>query len=446
MSNFSDIYTEYCQTHGTPERIEIMLCDMNAVLRGKWLPSSEIDKLGKGSVRLPMSTYCPNILGNDVEETGLGIVSGDPDANLVPVVETLCNVPWADGDVAQILVEMTDDNGEISTLSSRQILANVWDRFKAQGLHPVIACELEFYVFHPRDDPDQSPTPPDWSPDAQNYDLDVLSRSEDLLRDIQAAALAMDMPIDTLIAEFGPGQFEINFQHTDNVLFAADTALMFRRLVRGVVQNHGMEATFMAKPYAEHPGNGMHLHASVLDDDGNNIFASDDGVGERLFHAVGGVLETMPELQAIFAPHLNSYRRFQANSFAPTHPNWGLDHRGAAIRLPDTDNRAARLEHRISGADVNPYLAFAAILGGMLHGLDNKLPVPPAIDADEAVIPEKLTHDWSTAVDKFATSNIAAQIFGAEYRDIYATVRRDEIAQLTTEIAPIEYRTYLNRL
>lgn len=447
MSLFEDEFQSYCAKHGTPDHIELMLCDVNAVLRGKWLPSESVGKFETGAVRLPLSTYVPNIMGNEVEATGLGIVVGDPDGRLVPIAGTLHPVPWAPGNVAQVLVEMTDHDGVISPVSPRQILKTVLKEFKSQGLHPVVSTELEFYLLKRRAKATDAPLPPARSPDAQNFDLEVLARQQAILQEILSAAQAQGMPSDTLIAEYGAGQFEVNFHHTDDVLAAAETAILFRRLVRAIAAKHGLEATFMAKPYADKPGNGLHVHASVVDDKGNNIFNTDgDEVALQLQHAVGGVLSTMRDLQAIFAPHLNSYRRFQPNSFAPSAPDWGIDNRGAAIRLPEISGPAARLEHRISGADANPYLVLAAILGGMMHGLETAPPIPLPLDDPKAEPAERLTADWSTAVERFAQSSIASRIFGQHYRDVYVAVRRDEIEQLTTVISPLEYRYYLSRL
>ena len=202
----------------------------------------------------------------------------------------------------------------------------------------------------------------------------------------------------------------------------------------------------MAKPYAEFPGNGMHVHASIIDKDGTNIFDAGGEVSATLKAAVGGVLGSMRDLQAIFAPHMNSYRRFQPASFAPSAPDWGFDNRAAALRLPETKGPGARLEHRISGADVNPYLAITAILGGMLAGLDTQCDLPLPLDDPAATPAAPLTDNWSEAVERFAASEIAKTLFGVRYRDLYAEVRRDEISQLTREISQIEYRTYLGRL
>ena len=448
MADFLAEYAAYCDAHGRPDRLELMLCDLNAVLRGKWLPGDDEKKLATGGVRLPLSTYAPNILGAEVEATGLGIVVGDPDGRIVPVPGSLKPVPWAKGHVAQVQVEMLDpDTGEVSQLSPRVQLTNMAARFADRGLTPVLATELEFYLFKPRSDMDAGPTPPDRSPDAQNYDLEVLERTQAILDDILSASAAQGLATDTLIAEYGPGQFEINFHHTSDVMQAADTALLFRRLVRGVARAHGMEATFMAKPYADHPGNGMHAHVSVVDAEGKNIFDHDeDGPSERLRAAVGGCLETMRDAQAVFAPHMNSYRRFQPMSFAPSAPDWGFDNRAAGVRLPEVTGPAARLEHRIAGADVNPYLVIAAILGGMLHGLDTAPALPLPLDDPNATPAERLTDNWRAAVGTFATSPFITDLFGARYQEVYAKVREDEIAQLTTEISQVEYRTYLGRL
>ena len=448
MTDFEAEYKAYCKEFGEPDRIELMLCDINAVLRGKWLPGDQVNKFEQGTVRLPLSTYAPNILGTEVEATGLGILIGDPDGVIVPIKGSLKHMPWAEGNVAQALVEMVDENGNLSTLSTRYHLQQVAQRFAAKGLTPVVATELEFYIVQKRDESTDAPTPPEGLPDAQNYDLEVLNHSEAILTEILDSARAQGLATDTLIAEYGPGQFEVNFHHTDNVLDAADTALLFKRMVLAIVDKHGFEATFMAKPYADEPGSGMHVHASVLDKDGNNIFAAtvEDEVSDTLRAAVGGTLATMRDAQAIFAPHMNSYRRFQPNSFAPSAPDWGVDHRGAGIRLPEINGMGARLEHRISGADVNPYLVLAAVLGGILYGLENDCPLPLPLDDDHATSSEPLTHDWTTAVEYFAESNFIADIFGEEYRHIYAAVRRDEISELASIITSVEYRYYLSRL
>jgi len=442
---FLDEFARYEASHGTPDRIETILVDFNAMLRGKWLAGDDAGKLDKGQVRLPISTYTPNILGEELAQTGIGAIAGDPDGTVRPVPGTLKPVPWAMGHVAQVQVEMDAPGPEFDGFSTRRLLADMVARFAQRGLKPVLATELEFYIFQPRALPQDAPCPPDHAPNAQNYELDVLDRTAEILTEIQSASHAQNLPTDALIAEFGPGQYEINFHHTDDVLAAADTAIQFRRLVRGVTRRHGMEATFMAKPYAGHPGNGMHVHVSVTGENGN-IFSADTGIADPLKHAVAGVLGTMAEAQAIFAPHLNSFRRFGPGSFSPNRPDWGLDNRGAAIRLPETKGPGARLEHRISGADVNPYLVLTAILGGILHGFDTTPALPLPLDDPNATPAPPLAHDWRAAMDIFAQSPFIADLLGQRFRDVYAMVKYDEIAKLTAPITTMEYKTYLGRL
>lgn len=445
--SFLDEYAAYCAEHGTPERLELLLPDINAVLRGKWLPGDQARKLPDGAVRLPLSTYAPNIMGHEVCASGYGSKVGDPDGYLKPLPGTLRRMPWVGGNIAQVFCDMEDEEGAVTLLSPRLYLTRVLDRLAAHGWTPVIAPELEFYILRQRARSEDAPQPPTRTPQAQNYDMELLHRAEPMLNDILSACEMQGIPTGSLIAEYGPGQFEVNFKHTDNALGAADNVLMFRRLVRAVVDSHGMEATFMAKPYAEYPGNGMHVHVSLIDAEGRNIF--DTGTEEMsplLRHAVGGTLATMRDMQTIFCPHLNSIRRFGPGSFAPSAPEWGSDHRGAAVRIPEDWGPAARLEHRICGADVNPYLALAAILGGVLHGIENQIDPGPPLEGDEPSGVEPLEADWAGTVDRFERSAFAREIFGEEYCNVYTHVRRDEIAQLTTIISPVEYRYYLSRL
>ncbi len=447
MSSAATEYEAYVAAHGAPERIELLLCDLNAVLRGKWLPPDAIAKLDQGAVRLPVSAHAPSIMGYDASGAGLGIEVGDPDGALTPVLGTMKPVPWAAAPAAQMLVDMLGPEGGLSWLSTRRILKSVLDRFAAKGLRPVVAVELEFYVLARRARAEDPPEPPERTPDAQNYDLETLSRHEDLIRAFLDAASRQGLPTDCLVAEFGQGQFEINFHHTEDALAAADDAIFFKRTVREVAAKRGLEATFMAKPYADQPGNGMHVHVSLLDDAGRNVFASErEGeVAAPLRHAVAGLIATMADLQAIFAPHMNSYRRFQKKAFAPSTPDWGVDNRAAGVRLPDTNGPAARFEHRICGADVNPYLALAGVLGGALRGLEAGEEPPPPLDDPAATPTEPLCQEWTQSVERFAGSEIAADIFGADYRDVYAAVRRGEIEELTRIISPVEYRYYLSR-
>ncbi|SHF20878.1 glutamate--putrescine ligase [Modicisalibacter ilicicola DSM 19980] len=433
------------------ERIEVLCVDMNGIPRGKWVPADQLDKVMNGKVRLPLSTQSLDIWGADNDElTGLSQSIGDPDGECRADERTLVPLPWASA--SQVLTTLHALDGSPSFMDPRGILANVVERFHRHGWTPVVAIELEFYLLdadwrhtgHPS--PPRALCPGGVPKGLQLYELDAMDALDDVLNTIRDYAVFQRVPADTLIAEFGPGQFEVNLWHREDALAAADDALYFKRLVAQAARRHDLASTFMAKPYTEQAGSGMHLHVSVIDDAGHNILDRDNGAG-HLEAAVGGVMQGLLEAQAVFAPHANSYRRFQPDCFAPIECNWGYDHRGAAVRIPECRGPAARLEHRVAGADANPYLVTAALLGGMLQGLEQRIPPPPAIDQNEASQPlDRLTHDWLLAIERFAASDAMADILGTAYRDLYAKVKRHEAQRLLATVTDIDHLTYLTRL
>jgi glutamine synthetase len=256
-------------------------------------------------------------------------------------------------------------------------------RFKALGLTPVVASEMEFYLLREEDDALGRPvhTQTDRVGGAlasgQTYCIETMESMSEVMHGIRDACIAQGLPIDTLINESAPSQYEINLYHSPDALVAADQGMMLQRVIKGVARQQGLRATFMAKPFGDLAGNGMHVHCSLLDDQGNNAF--DDGTGQGnalLRQAVAGCLATIEESMLLFAPNLNSYRRFQRGTHAPLAPSWGYENRTVSVRIPADSPGATRIEHRVAGADANPYLVIAAILGGMLHGIENKLEAP----------------------------------------------------------------------
>ena len=421
-------------------RIDVMISDMNGILRGKWLPVDAAEKLLAGKMRLPVSTSALDMWGHDVDASKLGIVSGDKDGAIFPILSTLCSAPWYERGVGQILAELRQIDGSASPYDPRCRLAEIVRRFDALGLQPVVATELEFFLYKPEEG---FPMPA--TRGSHLYDLEQMDLFAPVLEGIQAACALQGIGSDVVLAESGIGQFEVNFKHVADALKAADWAVMFRRLVKGVARKHGYGATFMAKPFGEDAGSGMHVHVSLEDSSGENVFAS--AKGEALLgHALGGMLTTLEDLQLIFAPNLNSYRRFDRDGFAPTEANWGYDNRAAAIRVPETQGAGARFEHRVCGADVNPYLAIGAILGGALIGLKSKIDPGAPMDEDPAAKFCDLGSDWSAAVEKFALSEHATDVFGEEFVRVYSVLKRDEIRQLNKAVTDVEYRTYLDRI
>jgi glutamine synthetase len=216
---------------------------------------------------------------------------------------------------------------------------------------------------------------------------------------------------------------------------------MLQRLIRGVARNHELLATFMAKPFGDIAGNGMHVHCSLLDAQGNNAF--DDGTGEGtplLRQAIAGCLEIMADSMLLFAPTLNSYRRFTRGTHAPLAPSWGYENRTVAVRVPADAYAATRLEHRVAGADANPYLVVAALLAGILHGIENKLeaPAPMEGNAYEQLDPSLPQH-WSDAFNHFAGSAFIAEYFGREFQHVYAALKQQEMDEFDFHFTPQEY-------
>jgi glutamine synthetase len=280
--------------------------------------------------------------------------------------------------------------------------------------------------------------------------MEELDEFDGVLSGIRDACQAQGLPSDTIIVENGPGQFEVNLHHVADPLLAADHAILLRRAVRAMARRHDLHATFMAKPYGTAAGSGFHLHCSLLDGDGRNIF--DDGTPEgsdALRHAIAGMIAVMPESMLIFAPHLNSYRRFQPGAHAPTTASWGYENRTTSLRIPASANKARRFEHRPAGADANPYLVVAAILAGALHGLERRQEPPPVLagdgygDGNQAV---SLPLTWDGAIGAFQAGTVLRRYLGETVMRAFGTAKAQELTELSRRVTDVEYATYLGVL
>jgi glutamine synthetase len=250
----------------------------------------------------------------------------------------------------------------------------------------------------------------------------------------------MDIPADTAISETGLGQFEINLMHQEEALRAADDAWLFKMLVKGLARRHGFAASFMAKPYPEYSGNGLHTHFSLIDETGRNVFDNGGPEGSTILHqAVAGCLDAMHDSTLIFAPHANSYERLVPGAHAPTAICWGYENRTVAIRVPSGNPAARRLEHRVAGGDVNPYLMLAAILGGALRGIEEGQVPPPPVSGNAYAMPglPQVPRTWAEAIDDFGSSAAMARIFPHELIRNLVLTKRQELHYLA-ELSPEE--------
>ncbi|MFC4973644.1 glutamine synthetase family protein [Halomonas beimenensis] len=448
---------DFLERHPDIASIDLLISDLNGVMRGKRIPRTNLEKVYRDGVNLPASVFALDILGNTVEATGLGLETGDGDRVCRPVPGTLMPSPWLrNGRQAQLLMTMEDGDGSPYFADPRQVLARVLGRLGRTGLTPVVAVELEFYLVDRQRDalgmvqPPCSPASGERASQSQLYSINELDEYADFLEDIHAAARIQDLPLDTALKECAPGQFEINLLHTDDALGACDSAVLLKRLIKGVALQHGFEATFMAKPYGDEAGNGTHVHISLLDEAGRNVFAAEDGAPlgtPELQQAVAGLLEMMPASMALFAPNLNSFRRFQPGLYVPMAPTWGYDNRSVAVRIPSGPNEARRLEHRVAGADANPYLLVASLLAAIDHGLRQRLTPPPAVtgNAYDQVAPS-LTNSWCQALDLLADSEALIEALGPEFVRVFLANRRAERDQAMQAVSKLEYDWYLRHV
>lgn len=450
-----DRATNFLDAHPELKMLELLFVDINGVPRGKWLKPKGLIKAFSGDFTFPRSSYVSDIWGDTAVGTGLGMKSGDMDGVCVPVEHSLALAPWFKQATAQCLLSMNDRDGEPFFADPRQVLQRVLNRFTADKLTPVIALELEFYLLDqqrlPNGHPQLATLPgsPDRYSETQILDIIELQDFEDVFASINESCSAQDIPIETAIKEEAPGQFEINLYHHCDALLAADQTFLLKRIIKGCAHKHGYIATFMAKPFPELSGNGLHMHASVLDENGQNIFKMDDGKPQDQYgHAIAGLLNATPELMAFFAPHTNSYRRLSEDyNLAPTTLSWGYENRTALIRLPLAEAPAMRIEHRLAGADANPYLVVAAILAGIHHGLTTKPALPPEThnDANEQ-LPAELAITWREAINRIEASHIIKEYFGERFQNTYEIVKRGELLRFDTTITDFEYNSYLRHV
>jgi len=436
-------------TQSSAKALDVLIVDLQGNLRGKRIPAELANKALDGGTRLPLSTQLLDIWGDDCDHiTQKALSQGDPDGACVPSLSTLNDVPWREEE-QQVMASLCFEDGSPSLYDPRAQLSNMDDKLKSLGLTAVVAVELEFYIMDASTHQTGIPTPPGQLQlagdvkELQLYDLRVRDRLEPLIDRIERYARALNIPVTTSLLEFGPGQVEINLAHRKTALQAADDAVMFKRLVDRAAFDEGFFATFMAKPYSDGAGSGMHSHLSLINQEGHSVFDGSD----KLLHACAGVLNHLPDMLAMFAPHMNSWRRLQPDSFAPSRLDWGYDHRGVSIRIPETTGPGARLEQRIAGADANPYHVLTLFIAAVIAGLEQgETPSRPALAPGESQNAPNFTHDWVSAIEAFKQSDFTKDAFGEDYQQLYANIKRHEAAKLLASVSNIDWQTYLPHL
>jgi glutamine synthetase len=432
------------------EAIQLVITDANGIGRGKNIAREELEPLYRSGRNVAGSILGLDVTGEDVEETGLVWAVGDADLACRPVPGSLSRAPWLVRPTAQVLGTLYELDGQPARADPRHVLARAVERFADAGLTPVIAVELEFYLLERGEDGQLRPARGQLTARrGKHIDAYGLGRLDDmspLFDDLYAAARAQDLPVRTLMSEYAPGQFEITLEHRADALLAVDEAVRFKRAVRGVARRHGCIACFMAKPFAELAGTGMHLHASLADAAGRNVFASDDPAGTPLLrHAIGGLRSTLADGMAVFAPHANSYRRFRAMSYAPVAPTWGINNRSVSLRIPAGPAVSRHVEHRVAGADANPYLVAALVLGAMQRGIEGAIdPGPPVVGNGYEQVPSgELPTHWQAALERAAKSEFLAWALGAGFLEVFLAIKRRECEKFGALVSDRDYEWYL---
>ena len=433
------------------DNLRLAVCDLNGVLRGKRFPSDGIKKLLEDGSRMPLSTSCIDIWGADLLNSPFLFDTGDADGIVMPTGAALIPINWLNKPTAVLPSWMSDENNKPSAIDPRHILNSVLKKYAVLGLKPVIAFELEFYLLDLRSNKPIVPKNPITKNRLLNtsvLSIDELDSFENFFSDICIACKDHNIPSDTAISENGVGQFEINLKHSSNSLVAADNAVFFKRIVRGVAQKHELKASFMAKPFLHTAGNGMHLHMSIVDNAGLNVFDSKIEAGVKtLKNAVGGLMASLKESTLIFAPHLNSYRRLKPESHAPTSICWGYENRTASIRIPGGESENTRIEHRVAGADANPYLVAATVLSAALNGIEKEIKAPkPVVGDSYEGNCEQIPVDWKTAIDVFKNGNLNKQFFTDTFIEVFSNLKLQELRTFSDRMEDFEVMTYLDSI
>lgn len=434
---------DWLRKHPEVRTIRVAAVDLNGQARGKRVPARFADKVVKDGTRFPYSALNLDIWGEDIDDSPLVFEQGDADGILRPTERGFMPMPWLEAPTALLPIWMFREDGRPYDGDPRHALRAVLDRYKSRGLTPVCAVELEFFLIDDSGKTLQVPPSPRSGKRrkaAETLSIRALDAFDTFFTDLYDACEAMDIPADTATSETGLGQFEVNLMHCDDALRAADDAWLFKQLVKGLARRHGFAASFMAKPYPEYSGSGLHVHFSVLDAQGRNIFDDGGAKGtDALRHAVAGCLNAMHDSALIFAPHSNSYDRLVPGAHAPTAIGWGYENRTVAIRIPSGSPAARRIEHRVAGGDVNPYLLLAAILGAALTGIEDA-EEPPAPITGNAYALEHLAQiptTWEGAVQAFETSAVMPRILPRELIRNYTLTKRQELHYIA-ELSPEE--------
>jgi glutamine synthetase len=413
--------------------VECLISDLTGIARGKISPTNKF--LDEKGMRLPESVLLQTVTGDYVEDDIYYALLDEADIDMFcrPDENAVFLVPWAIEPTAMVIHDTFDKQGNPIELSPRNILKNVLKLYADKGWKPIVAPEMEFYLTKRCADPDfplEAPMGRSGRPEVgrQSFSIDAANEFDPLFEDVYDWCEIQGLDLDTLIHEDGPAQMEINFRHGE-ALHLADQITVFKRTMREASLKHDVAATFMAKPITDQPGSAMHIHQSVVDiKTGKNLFSNADGSMSELFmNHIGGLQKYIPELLPLFAPNVNSFRRFLPDTSAPVNVEWGEENRTVGLRVPEANPQNRRVENRLAGADANPYLVLAASLlcgyMGMVEDLKPSAPVKGrAYERRNLRLPITIEH----ALERMEACKAAEKYLGEKFIRGYVAVKRAE--------------------
>ena len=408
--------------------------DLNGLMRGKRIPADQWPRICGSGNALAMSLFTMDMTCDVWETPVVGFANGFPDCHIFPMHPPVA-VPWEPG-VAMCFARAEGmDHGPL-TVDPRQALLRQVKRAAAIGIDLQVGTELEFYLL----DPDTG-RPRDKGNDC--YGLARAAELEPVLGPMRRELAEMGIPIEQSNPEYAAGQVEVNIRY-DSAMIAADRVVMFRSLVKQLAARHGLNATFMSKPFIDESGNGFHLHYSLWSE-GKNIFADAGKLNDLGRHFLGGMQQRMAEASICGAATVNAYRRRQPLSFCPVNASWGLDNRTVALRVIEGSDSAVRIEKRDAGADCNPYLLMAADIAAGLDGIEGKTE-PTAITTGNAYEDDNappIPLDLADAISLARNSGWLRDVLGADQHEIWLQQAERELAFFNQQVTPFETARYL---
>jgi glutamine synthetase len=419
------------------EDVEVFVPDMAGSARGKVVPA---DKFGSGEMKIPEGIFAQTISGDYVEDEQN---VEDRDMLLTPDPTTLRPVPWVAEPTASVFFDCYRSDGSPVDTSPRGVLRQVLGKYEARGWVPVVAPEVEFYLLNAHSDPNAEAEPPQGrlgrtEGARQPFSIDTMNDFEPFINDVYKYCEVQGIRIDTLSQEMGPAQFEINFLH-GNPIELADQVFLFKRTVREAAIEHEMHATFLAKPMSEEAGSALHIHQSIVDKKGDNIFSTEKGEPSELFYGyMGGLQEYMPQAMLLFAPYVNSYRRFLNPSSSPVNLAWAMDNRTVGLRVPDSGPDSRRIENRLAGSDVNPYLAIAGTLACGYLGMVEGLKPTDATEGSAYGSDFTLHRHIFAAIDAMRSSDAMRSMLGDNFVNLFCALKDEEFREFQEIITPWE--------